>query len=117
MLAREKKNMFISFRNEPRDLQSIGEEIKLNVRRGLAKLNDNNDTKNDAEHIPLLLNEMKIEDLTSIDIYKDQRAHFRAHEWRMRDVVYTKKCWKAICCNSHLFKDKVNKNVCKPYCQ
>lgn len=110
MLARQRRNMFISFRNEPRDLQSIREEIALNVRRGLAQLNSNNDTDNaDTETISMQLNELKIEEMTSKDFYKDLRAHYRSHEWRIRDVIYTKKCWQAICCNAHLFKDKVNK--------
>lgn len=110
MLAKQRRNMFISFRNEPRDMQSVREEIALNVRRGLAKLNSNSDTENDdTETISMQLNDLKVEEMTSKDIYKDLRAHYRSHEWQIRDVIFMKKCWTAICCNSHLFKDKVNK--------
>lgn len=109
MLAKQKKNMFISFRNDPRDMESIRQEIRLNMRRGLARLQCNSKTKNSNEPISASFSELAIEDLTSKDIYKDMRSHYRAHEWKMRDIIYMKKWWKAICGNSHLFKDKVSK--------
>lgn len=106
MLAKEKKNMFMSFRDQRR---SVFDEIKVNVRCGLARLKSDNDIpEENTAKISRQLNDMAIEDKTSIDFYKDLRSHYQTHEWRLRNVVYMKKCWKAICCNSFLFKDKVH---------
>lgn len=109
MLANKKKNMFISFRYEyPRNLEK---EIKLSVRRGLAAAvadNKNNDKNIDDSAISDQLDSLSIEEMTSNDICKDNRAHYLAHDGILKDFIYTKKCWKAICCNSHLFKDKVS---------
>lgn len=107
MIARKKNNMFMSFRNEPRDLQSVSDEIRLNVRRGLARLKCGQNNDKSTVEMTRQLSDMTIENQTSIEICKDLRSHYRTHEWRLRDVIYTRKCWKAICCNAHLFKDKV----------
>lgn len=105
MLAKRKKNMFMSFRGEPRDIQT---ELHLNVRRGLANLaNNNKDEEDGIASIPRQLNDLTIEDMTSIDISNDLRAYFRTHERSMRDIILAKKWWKAICCNANLFKGKV----------
>lgn len=98
--------MLISFRDVPLDITNIAEEISLNVRRGLGKLKCENDSESTA-NITDKLNDFTIENMTSIDICNDMRAYYRSHEWKARDIVYTKKCWKAICCNDNLFKDKV----------
>lgn len=108
MIARKKKNMFMSFRGEPRDLQTATNEIRLNVRRGLAHLKcDKQNDDESAVEMTRELNNLSIDNLTSIDISKDQRSDYRTFELQMRDAIYTRKCWKAICCNAHLFKDKV----------
>lgn len=109
MSSDKKKNMFMSFRDMPRDMTSVAEEVSLNVRRGLAKLERENGNGNEnTANLPDQPNDFTIEDMTSIDICNDSRAHYRSHEWKIRDIIYMKKCWKAICCNANLFKDKVN---------
>lgn len=102
--------MFLSFRDfYPRNLEN---EIRINVRRGLAALNrDTGNTgngKSDDTVISEQLYNISIDEMTSIDISKDNRAHYLAHDGILKDFIYTEKCWEAICCNSHLFKDKVN---------
>lgn len=99
----------MSCRYNPRDLQSVFEEIQLNVRRGLKSLRCNSDNKesDNSDEIAGQLNDLAIEDLTSVDFSHDIRLDYRTHEFRIRDIIYMKKLWKAICCNSHLFKDKV----------
>lgn len=106
MSQNKNKNMFLSFRNAPRDITSVAEEISLNVRRGLAKLGCESGNEDISEPTDQL-KDFTIENMTSIDICNDPRAHYRSHERKIRDIVYMKKCWKAICCNSNLFKDKV----------
>lgn len=112
MLARKKHSMLLSFRNYPRDFEN---ELRLNVRRGLeaiaatAVADNESDTRNiDGAAISKQLENLSIDEMTSSDISKDYRAHFREHNYNLKDIVYTKKWWKAICCNRHLFKDKVN---------
>lgn len=114
MLAKRKKNMFMSFRgfSDPDDIQCVSEGIKLNVRRGLARLKSDKESEASPEPIASQLSDLAIDDLTSIDIAKDFRSHYRAHERRLRDTIYTKKVWKAICGNAHLFKDKVSIHFC-----
>lgn len=109
MLAKRKKNMFMSSRgcSDPGDSQCVSDEIKLNVRRGLARLKSDKPGEAGTAQIASQLSDLAIDDLTSIDIAKDFRSHYRTHERRMRDIIYTKKLWKAICGNAHLFKDKV----------
>lgn len=107
MLAKMKKNMFMSFRDDPRDIQTISDEIELNVRRGLDRLKRDTQREDSTMNITRQLSDLAIEEMTSIDFCKDIRSHYRTHEYRLRDVIYTKKCWDAICGNSHLFKDKV----------
>lgn len=109
MLAKREKNMFMSFRgySDPDDIQCVSEAIKLNVRRGLMRLKSDKQKKASTTLIASQLSDLAIDDLTSIDIAKDFRSHYRTHELRMRDIIYTKKVWKAICGNAHLFKDKV----------
>lgn len=96
----------MSFRGEPSDIQT---ELRLNVRRGLANLgNNNNEDKEDGiASIRRQLNDLTIENMTSIDIGDDFRAYYRTHERPTRDIILAKKWWKAICCNANLFKDKV----------
>lgn len=109
MLAKNRKNMFVSFRNyydydEPRNLKY---EMGISVRRGLASVAADN--KNDDETvISEQLDNISIDEMTSIDICNDNRAHYLAHTGILKDLIYTKTCWQAICWNSHLFKDKVN---------
>lgn len=115
MLARKKNSMFVSFRKRPPNLES---ELRLNVRRGLttvAAANDDNetDTKNiDGTPISGPMDSIAIDEMTSEQICNDKRAHFLPHERILKDIVYTKKWWKAICCNGHLFKDKVHEFGC-----
>lgn len=106
MSQNRNKNTFLSFRNAPRDITSVAEEISLNVRRGLAKLGCESGNE-DISELSDQLTDFTIENMTSIDICNDTRAHHGSHERKIRDIVYMKKCWKAICCNSNLFKDKV----------
>lgn len=109
MLSKKKKDMHLSYRNEPRDIFSLQNEVHVNVRRELAKLKCNNgnvDTES-MEQRTQELSDVSIENMTSIDIFNDSRTHFRSHEGQIRDIIYIKKCWKAICCNRHLFKNKV----------
>lgn len=109
MLAKQRKNMFLSFRNSSRNLEK---EIKLNVRRGLtaaaATADNNDDDKNNDDSVIFdQFNRLSIDEMTSDDLSKDIRAHYLAHDGILKDFIYTEKCWEAICCNSHLFKDKV----------
>lgn len=108
MLAR-KRNMFISFRYAPRRSQDSANQIKTNVRERLRKLSDDKENENVAA-IRSRLNDMSIENMTSLEISDDIRSHYRTHEPQMRNIIFTKKCWKAICCNANLFKDKVISN-------
>lgn len=100
--------MFASFRyDHPRNLKN---EMRLSVRRGLAAVaadRKKGDENLDESAISEELSDLSIDEMTSNDICKDNRAHYLAHDGILKDFVYTKKCWKAICCNSHLFKDKV----------
>lgn len=120
MLAKHKRNMFISFRYD--HSRNLRDEIKLSVRRGLAALQRNTDTvatavvaaaaNKDATNIDETMisqqpDNISIDEMTSSDICKDNRAHYLAHVGILKDFIYIRKCWKAICCNSHLFKDKV----------
>lgn len=109
MLSKKKKDMHLSFRNDPRDIFNLQNEVRVNVRRELAKLkcNDGKVDTDSIEKLTMELNDVSIESMTSIDFSNDTRAHFRSHEGQIRDIIYTKKCWKAICCNRHLFKNKV----------
>ena len=107
MLSKKKNNMFISFRRDhPRILEN---EIKLSIRRGLAAIavDSENAINIDETMITEQLDSISIDEMTSIDINKDNRAHYLAHDGILKDFVYTQKCWKAICLNRHLFKDKV----------
>lgn len=109
MWAKKKFNRFdTSFRNCSWNLEN---ELKLSVRRGLASVaaaDNESDTKNiDDAAILGQLENLSIDEMTSDDISKDYRAHFREHIYTLKDIVYTTKWWNAICCNSHLFKDKV----------
>lgn len=117
MLAKKRKNMFVSFRShyDYDDPQNLKHEIKLSVRRGLAAVvADNKNHENDDETmISEQLDNMSIDDMTSIDISNDNRAHYLAHTGILKDYIYTKKCWKAICLNGHLFKDKVRYIDCQ----
>lgn len=88
-----------------KDIHSVSEEIRLNVRRGLKQLECNRDTK--PTEITKQLHDLAVEDMTSADLSVDIRSDYRTFEWRLRDIIYTKKLFKAICCNEHLFKDKV----------
>lgn len=116
MLAKKKHNMFISFRYEhPRNME---DQIRLDVRRGLVALKCNTNTiatgsDEDSGNIDELMvsqhrDNVSIDEMTSNDICKDNRAHYLAHDGILKDFIHTKKCWKAICCNRHLFKDKVH---------
>ncbi|XP_031637454.1 protein arginine N-methyltransferase 1-like [Contarinia nasturtii] len=105
MSMTNKKSMFISFRDDPKDKQSIFEEIRLNVRRGLNHLKSTNIPS--TQEITKEMNDLAIEEMTSNDLCNDLRAYYRTHECRLRDVVYTKKLFSAICCNAHIFKDKI----------
>lgn len=117
MLAK-RKNMFMSFRgyNDPEDIEKVSENIDLNVHRGLARLKCEKQREESTTKITGQLSDVAIEEMTSIDISKDVRSHYRTHEWRMRDVIYTKKVWKAICGNAHLFKDKVRLLILLHHC-
>lgn len=96
----------MSFRDVPRDIQTICDEIALNVRRGLAKL-DGDDANLNISNITRQLSDVTIENMTSMDISKDPRSHYRMHEGKLRDIIFVKKYWQAICGNANLFKDKV----------
>lgn len=113
MLAKRNKNMFMSFRGIPRNNKIIKQEIVLNVHRGLARLKNDDQNEDSATKIARQLGDLAIEEMTSIDYYKDIRSNYRTHEYQMHDIVYIKKVWKAICGNAHLFKDKVfqSKNI------
>lgn len=55
-----------------------------------------------------------IDDFTSRDFFFDLDSYYRLHEQLLKDREYVK-CWHtAICCNPHLFKDKVNLNTVFP---
>lgn len=119
MLPKNKNHsMLLSYRNFSRNLEN---ELKLSVRRGLAAVtaaadvdNNESDTKKiDETLISEQMENISIDEMTSSDISKDYRAHFREHKHLLKDTIYTKKWWKAICCNRHLFKDKVNFNCVK----
>lgn len=99
--------MLLSFRGIPRDFKIIKEEIILDVHRGLDRLKNDEQNEDSTTKIARQLSDLAIEEMTSIDFSKDIRSNYRTHEDRLRDIVYTKKLWKAICGNAHLFKDKV----------
>lgn len=107
MLAKINESMFLSFRGIPRDFKIIKKEIILDVHRGLARLKNDEQNEDSTTKIARQLSDLAIEEMTSIDFSKDIRSNYRTHEDQMRDIVYIKKMWKAICGNAHLFKDKV----------
>lgn len=110
MWAKKKIHRFdTSFRKCSYNLEN---ELKLSVRRGLASIAAAADNESDTKRIDdaAILGQMEnlsIDEMTSDDISKDYRAHFREHTYILKDIIYTKKWWKAICWNGHLFKDKV----------
>lgn len=98
-----------SFRNYSESLEN---RLKVSVRHGLASIAAADPNESDARNVDDAaivgpLENLSIDEMTSDDISKDYRAHFREHMYTLKDSVYTKKWWKAISHNKHLFKDKV----------
>lgn len=110
-----RRNKSISFRGYYNydDPVNVKHELRSSIRRGLLAVADDvggtENGKNDDETIiSEQLDAITVDDMTSIDIHNDHRAHFGTHTGILKDVFYTRCCWKAICRNSQLFKDKVH---------
>lgn len=53
-------------------------------------------------------NGVSIDEFTSHDFFHDLDACYRIHKPLLKDRVFVESWHSAICCNRHLFKDKVN---------
>lgn len=53
-------------------------------------------------------NVVPIDEFTSRDFFYDLDSYHRVHEQLLKDREYVKSWHTAICCNPHLFKDKVS---------
>lgn len=60
------------------------------------------------DRMELHSNAVSIDDFTSRDFFFDLDSYYRLHEQLLKDREYVKSWHTAICCNPHLFKDKVS---------
>lgn len=121
MSLRQRKNMHMkhSFRKPCYSYYDFVDNLRLNVHRKLHRLaidstsEESQNRKEETETCSTSQYEIKIENITSVDLSKDYALHFRYHKRILSDVVYIEGFWDAICGNEHLFKDKVSFNYWK----
>lgn len=92
------------YRHTDITIQSLRRNIRLNVVRSLNQFT----TADPIVRLNQRIGELTVDEMTSKDYANDLRAHYRAHENKLRDTVYIDTFRTVILGNSHLFKDKVN---------